>query len=89
METSSSRVSPIRNLSEILVEVGLATSLRQANSFIKKGDVSISAEGFPKMRVGNTDGLLVIVCPLVLYCEDRAVHVLPNGHSGMIGWWEE
>lgn len=75
-------ISPIRSLSETLVEVGLATSLRQANGFIRKGQVYIESALIPKFQVCNTDGLLVIACPLVLYCGENERTVYPRVKGG-------
>lgn len=52
----------IRNISELLVEVGAFTSTRAANGAIKKGRVYVCRDESEKgIRCGNTDALLCIV----------------------------
>lgn len=60
----------IKALTEILVDVGLCKSQRQATSMIKKGVVYVDG-----LRCANTDALLVITRGATIRVDEEEVEI--------------
>jgi hypothetical protein len=66
-------------VSELLEALGVVKSSRAANKIIKSGELRIGHSAENRVRVANTDALLVLCCAMKLYVGEEEYHVCPKG----------